>query len=181
MIGYFGDKNLLVNKTSKGNNRRFLIIEAEIETEVFILLSLYNSNSETEQLQALSDGDLLLIDFSLVDTKTLYWKRNPVQTLRNPCEKCEKSFTYTFYLKEKPFFWIYTKTIRLHFYFQFSSRICTQYKCFTLFLHWSFECSSFESKKLRKNFWKFKYSLIHDKRYLLRMKKHIQNIVSSFD
>ena len=72
MIGYFGDKNLLVNKTSKSNNRRFLIIEAEIETEVFILLSLYNSNSETEQLQALSDGDLLLIDFSLVDTKTLY-------------------------------------------------------------------------------------------------------------
>ena len=72
MIGYFGDKNLLVNKTSKGNNGRFLIIEAEIKTEVFILLSLYNSNSETEQLQALSDGDLLLIDFSLVDTKTLY-------------------------------------------------------------------------------------------------------------
>ena len=74
MIGYFGNKNLLVNKTSKDNNGRFLIIEAEIETEMFVFLSLYNSNPETEQLQTLSDGDLLIIDFSLVDTKTLIEK-----------------------------------------------------------------------------------------------------------
>ena len=37
----------------------------------FVLLNLYNSNSETEQLQTLSDVDLLLSDFSLDDTKTI--------------------------------------------------------------------------------------------------------------
>ena len=39
------------------NNEKVLIIEAKIETGTFILLNLYNSNSETEQLQALSDVD----------------------------------------------------------------------------------------------------------------------------
>ena len=37
----------------------------------FVLLNLYNSNSATEQLQTLSDVDLLLSDFSLDDTKTI--------------------------------------------------------------------------------------------------------------
>ena len=71
MIGYFGKKNLLVYKTCKNNNGRILIIQAKVKTETFILLSLYNSNSETEQLQTLSYVDLLLFDFSLVDTKTI--------------------------------------------------------------------------------------------------------------
>ena len=71
MIGYYGNKKFSVNKICKSNNGRVLIIEAEIETETFILLNLYNSNSEREQLQTLSDVDLLLSDFSLDDTKTI--------------------------------------------------------------------------------------------------------------
>ena len=34
---------------------------------------------------------------------------------------------------------------------------------------------------LRKNFWKFNCSLIHDELYVLKMKKHIENIINSFD
>ena len=71
MIGYLGNKNCSVNKICKDNNGRVLAIEAEIEIETFVLLNLYNSNSEAEQLQTLSDVDLLLSDFSLDDTKTI--------------------------------------------------------------------------------------------------------------
>ena len=71
MIGYLGNEKFSVNKICKNNNSRVLMIEVEIETETFILLNLYNSKSETEQLQTLSDVDLLLSDFSLDDTKTI--------------------------------------------------------------------------------------------------------------
>ena len=69
MIGYLANKKFSVNKISKDNNSRVLIIEAEIETEKFILLDLYNSNSGTEQLQILSDVYLFSSDFALDDKK----------------------------------------------------------------------------------------------------------------
>ena len=40
MIAYFGNKKLLVNKISKGNNRRILTIEAKIEIEEMFTSSL---------------------------------------------------------------------------------------------------------------------------------------------
>ena len=57
MIDYLGNKKFSVHTICKDNNEKVLIIEAKIETGTFILLNLYNSNSETEQLQALSDVD----------------------------------------------------------------------------------------------------------------------------
>ena len=69
MSGQPGNKKVLVKKISKDNNRKILIIETEIETETFILLNLYNSNSEIEQLQTFSDVCLLSFDFSVDETK----------------------------------------------------------------------------------------------------------------
>ena len=63
MIGYLGNKTFSVNKISKDSNGRVLIIEAEIVTEIFILLNLCDSNFETEQLQTLRHVDLILCDF----------------------------------------------------------------------------------------------------------------------
>ena len=71
MIGYLGSKKFSVNNICKDNNGRVPIIEGEIEIGTFILLNLYNPNSETEQLQTLNDVDLLLSDFSLDNTKTI--------------------------------------------------------------------------------------------------------------
>ena len=76
MIDYLGNKKFSINKTCKGNNGRVLINEADIETETFILLNHNNSNSETEQLQTLSDVDLLLSGFSLGNTKTNVFASN---------------------------------------------------------------------------------------------------------
>ena len=56
VIGYLGNKKFSVYKICKGNNGRVLIIEAE----TFNLLNLYYSNSETEQLQTLSEVNQLL-------------------------------------------------------------------------------------------------------------------------
>ena len=47
MIGYLGNKKFLINRISKDNKKRILIIEADIETQAFILLNLYNSNRTT--------------------------------------------------------------------------------------------------------------------------------------
>lgn len=54
MIGYLSNKKFLDYNITKGNNGIVLIIDEEIQTETFILLNLYNLNSETEQLQSLS-------------------------------------------------------------------------------------------------------------------------------
>ena len=95
MIDYLGNKKFSINKIFKGNNGRVLINEADIETETFILLNHNNSNSETEQLQTLSDVDLLLSGFSLGNTKTnvfasdfnLSFKQKREATFRNPVLK----------------------------------------------------------------------------------------------
>ena len=47
MIGYLGNKKFLINRISKDNKKRILIIEADIETQASILLNLYNSNRTT--------------------------------------------------------------------------------------------------------------------------------------
>ena len=54
IIGYLSNKKFLDYNITKGNNGIVLIIDEEIKTETFILLNLYNLNSETEQLQSLS-------------------------------------------------------------------------------------------------------------------------------
>ena len=45
MIGYLGNKKFSVNKICKDNSGRVVMIE----TEIFILLNIYNLNSETEE------------------------------------------------------------------------------------------------------------------------------------
>ena len=95
MIDYLGNKKFSINKICKDNNGRALINEADIETETFILLNHYNSNSEIEQLQTFSDVDLLLSGFSLGNMKTnvfvgdfnLSFKQKGEATFRNPVLK----------------------------------------------------------------------------------------------
>lgn len=46
MIGYRVNSNFNANKTSKDNNSRVLIVDAEIGNDAFILINLYNSKVE---------------------------------------------------------------------------------------------------------------------------------------
>ena len=69
MIGYLGSKMFTVNKMSHDSNGRILIIEANIDDEIFILINFYNSNNETEQIKTLNELNQLLGDFSLNSSK----------------------------------------------------------------------------------------------------------------
>ena len=51
MIGYLDNSTFNANKIGKGNDRRILIIDAEIGDEAFVLINLYNCNTGAEQLQ----------------------------------------------------------------------------------------------------------------------------------
>ena len=53
MIGYLHNSTFNVNKISKDNDSRTLIIDAKIG-DAFVLINLFNSNIEAEQLQTFS-------------------------------------------------------------------------------------------------------------------------------
>ena len=52
---------------NKGSKRRILIVEAV----AFILVNLYNANTEVQQLKTICELDLLLDDFLLDDSKNI--------------------------------------------------------------------------------------------------------------
>ena len=53
MIGYLGSKMFTVNKMSHDSNGRILIIEANIDDEIFIPINLYNSEIKRNKLKLL--------------------------------------------------------------------------------------------------------------------------------
>ena len=209
MIGYLGNEKFSVNKICKNNNSRVLMIEVEIETETFILLNLYNSKSETEQLQTLSDVDLLLSDFSLDDTKTivfagdfnLFFNQKIEATGRNSVLK-KKSISKVLQITKKYDLidiWRVRSPSSTRFTFRknrFSGFI--QRRLDYIFISNSIQefvqnidvlpsfCNDHSSlllsyKKLpHSNFWKYNCSLTQDELYVLKMKKHIENIINSF-
>ena len=65
MIGYHGSKNFIVRKLSHDSNGRILIIEANIDDKLYVLINFYNSNTETEQIKTFCELDQLLSNVSL--------------------------------------------------------------------------------------------------------------------
>ena len=71
MIGFITSKKVSVSKVSKDNNGRILIVEVTIENSTFVLINLYKTNTETEQIKTLCELDKLLDDFLLDDSKNI--------------------------------------------------------------------------------------------------------------
>ena len=63
MIGYLGSKKIKVNRTKKDNQGRILIVNADIDEGTFVLINLYNVNTEMEQIKTVYQLDQLLRDF----------------------------------------------------------------------------------------------------------------------
>ena len=63
MIGFLGSITFLPKSICKDKNGRILIIEAEIDDETFILISFYNSNTETEQVKSINDLENFITKF----------------------------------------------------------------------------------------------------------------------
>ena len=67
LIGFITTKKFSVSKMNKDSKRRILIVEVV----AFILVNLYNANTEVQQLKTICELDLLLDDFLLDDSKNI--------------------------------------------------------------------------------------------------------------
>ena len=61
-IGYVGNKTCSLISQIKDNHRRLLVLEVKIDSEILILISIYNANTETEQLSTLIQLNDMLIN-----------------------------------------------------------------------------------------------------------------------
>ena len=57
MTGYLGSNKIKVNKIKNDNQGRILIVDADIDEETFVLINLYNANTETEQIKTICELD----------------------------------------------------------------------------------------------------------------------------
>ena len=71
MIWFINTKKHFGSKTSKASKGRIPIIEITIEEVPFILVNLYNANTQVEQIKTLCEFGLLLDEFLLDDSKTI--------------------------------------------------------------------------------------------------------------
>ena len=71
MIGFTPTKKISVSKVSKDNNGRILIVEVTIEDSAFLIINLYNANTEPEQIKTFCELDKLLDDFLLDESKNI--------------------------------------------------------------------------------------------------------------
>ena len=69
MIGYLGSNKIEVNRTKNDNQIRIFIVDADIVGETFVLINLYNANTEMEQIKTIYELDQLPSDFCLDSNK----------------------------------------------------------------------------------------------------------------
>ena len=71
-IGYCGAEDLKVVNTARDKNGPILILDAELNGTNFLLINLYNSNTESEQLSTFSALQKLLEKFDDYNKKILF-------------------------------------------------------------------------------------------------------------
>ena len=69
MIGHLGGKTIKVNRIKNDNQGRILIVNADIDEETFVLINLYNANTEMQQIKTVCELDQLLCGFFLDSNK----------------------------------------------------------------------------------------------------------------
>ena len=68
-------KKTKCNKIRLDNNDRIIVLEAKIDDEIFLLINLYNSNTEAEQVKALCEVEML-DKFSLDSYKNAFFAKD---------------------------------------------------------------------------------------------------------
>ena len=107
-IAFFGSIIYTVRKKASDKHRRILIMEALVEDTEFILINLYNANTENDQLTTFSELINLLENFDLTKNKqiifagdfNLFLDRSLEAKGGNPCLK-KQSLSKFLYIKEK--------------------------------------------------------------------------------
>ena len=65
LISYIGTHSFVVSKQKTDNDGRILILDVTINDANFVLINLYNANTETEQVSVLNNLSSLLENFDL--------------------------------------------------------------------------------------------------------------------
>ena len=107
-IAFFSSIIYTVRKKASDKHRRILIMEALVEDTEFILINLYNANTENDQLTTFSELINLLENFDLTKNKpiiftgdfNLFLDRGLEAKGGNPCLK-KQSLSKFLYVKEK--------------------------------------------------------------------------------
>ena len=71
LIAYFGTGTFTVKKQQTDKEGRILILDVSINDSEYILINLYNANTENEQIDVLSSLSKLLEDFDISLAKQL--------------------------------------------------------------------------------------------------------------
>ena len=64
--GFLGNKKIKCNKIRTDNNGRIIVLGAEIDDEIFLLVSLHNPNTEALQVKTLCELEQMLDMFSMI-------------------------------------------------------------------------------------------------------------------
>ena len=70
-IGFVGTKALNILNITRDNLGRILVIEVKIDDSVFVLINIYNANTESEQLHTLNDLINILETFEDIQNKSV--------------------------------------------------------------------------------------------------------------
>ena len=87
LIAYFGTGTFIVKKKQTDNEGRILILDVSINDSEYILINLYNANTENEQINVLSSPTKPLVmtgDFNLFFNSELEAQGgNPILKIKN--------------------------------------------------------------------------------------------------
>ena len=60
-IAFFGSKSVAITKKFSDNSGHILVLQVKIDGKIYLLVNLYNSNTEQEQLKTLNKLDTILL------------------------------------------------------------------------------------------------------------------------
>ena len=62
-IAFFDSKSVTITKKISDNSGHILVLQVKIDDEIYLLVNLYNSNIEPEQLETLHELKSILLKF----------------------------------------------------------------------------------------------------------------------
>ena len=68
-IAFFGSKSAIITKKISDNSGRTLVLQVKIDNEIYLLVNLYNSNTEPDQLETLHELKTTLLKFDVNEYK----------------------------------------------------------------------------------------------------------------
>ena len=71
LTGFYGNKTFKLVKEMSDKNGRILILDVIIDDSEFLLINLYNANTELEQLKTLAELERLLVNFDIDSDKKI--------------------------------------------------------------------------------------------------------------